>query len=97
MHSKKRESGTIQLSTLPLIMAVVVFMVETIIHIGNFEILTFFAYQLKRGIKATNWEGGIKGIGSIKIPNVKPGMRRQLMHVSDIFPTLASLTRFILF
>jgi len=48
-----------------------------------------------RGIKATNWEGGIKGIGSLKVPNVKPGPRSQLIHVSDIFPTLSALTKCI--
>ena len=45
-----------------------------------------------RGLKNTLWEGGIKGIGSIKIPNVANGARDQLMHVSDIFPTLIDLT-----
>ena len=39
------------------------------------------------------WEGGIKGIGSIRIPGVSPKQTRtQLMHVSDIMPTMLKLT-----
>ena len=39
------------------------------------------------------WEGGIKGIGSIRIPGVSPKQtRNQLMHVSDIMPTMLKLT-----
>ena len=45
-----------------------------------------------RGLKNTLWEGGIKAVGSIKIPGVKPGKRNQLLHVSDIFPTILDLT-----
>merc|ERR1712131_345831 len=46
-----------------------------------------------RGIKATLWEGGIKGIGSIRIPGVSAKQtRNQLMHVSDIMPTMLKLT-----
>lgn len=45
-----------------------------------------------RGIKATLWEGGIKGIGSIKIPGISPDTRNQMVHVSDIMPTMLNLT-----
>ena len=74
--------------TLPLIMAAVLYMVGITILTGNFyeKVLTV---NQARGIKATNWEGGIKGIGSIKIPNVKPGKRNQMLHISDMFPTLS--------
>ena len=45
-----------------------------------------------RGLKNTLWEGGIRGIGSIKIPGVSADKRDQLMHVVDMFPTLLDLT-----
>ena len=44
-----------------------------------------------RGTKHTQWEGGIKAIGSIRIPGVLPGQRKQMFHVSDIMPTISSL------
>ena len=69
-------------------MAAALYMVEITILTGTYR----SHYQItnqSRGIKATNWEGGTKGIGSIKIPNVKPGKRHQMLHVSDIFPTIS--------
>ena len=43
-----------------------------------------------RGHKTTLWEGGLKGIGWIISPLLKPGGRyRNLMHVTDWLPTLA--------
>jgi len=46
-----------------------------------------------RGLKNTLWEGGIRGIGSIKVPRTMPGVRTELMHVSDVFPTLVDFTQ----
>ena len=69
-------------------MAAALYMVETTILTGTYKSHCQITNQ-NRGIKATNWEGGIKGIGSIKIPNVKPGKRHQMLHVSDIFPTIS--------
>ena len=39
------------------------------------------------------WEGGIKGLGSIKLPGGSGGVRDQLIHVSDFFPTLLDVTK----
>lgn len=48
---------------------------------------------IRRGLKNTLWEGGIKGLGSIKLPRGIPGVRDQLTHVSDVFPTLLDMTK----